>query len=179
MKQSNSLQYRLATNTSLPKSVDARATSRAAEWSGLLNKPSLLSLLQTTPLFRINSLSLRTTYRRVTASLQTSLCTPSPLSSRLAPLQHTMAPFEASAAAQIDEILKKYTQDPYTQVPRVVVAAASSKEVLYTGMAGYEHLPPHPATPEQLAEATKIKDDSEPESPDHHVLLFDLHSIIA
>jgi len=71
-----------------------------------------------------------------------------------------MASFDPSAAAQIDEILKKYTADPYNQVPRVVVAAATSKELLYIGSAGYEHLPPHPATPEQLAEAPKIKKDS-------------------
>lgn len=71
-----------------------------------------------------------------------------------------MSSFDSSAATQIDEILKKYTQDPYTQVPRVVVAAATSKELLYTGCAGYEHLPPHPATPEQLAEAPKIKETS-------------------
>lgn len=62
-----------------------------------------------------------------------------------------MASFDPSAAAQLDEVLKKHTQDPYTQVPRVVVAAASSKGVLYAGKSGYEQLPPHPATPEQLA----------------------------
>jgi methyl acetate hydrolase len=71
-----------------------------------------------------------------------------------------MASFDSSAAAQIDEVLKRYTADPYTQIPRVVVAAASSKGVLYAGKAGYEQLPPHPTTPEQLAASTPIALDS-------------------
>lgn len=71
-----------------------------------------------------------------------------------------MASFDSAAAAHLDEVLKKYTQDPYTQVPRVVVAAASSQGSLYAGSAGYEQLPPHPATAEQLASSPPIALDS-------------------
>ncbi|ORY78384.1 beta-lactamase/transpeptidase-like protein [Leucosporidium creatinivorum] len=71
-----------------------------------------------------------------------------------------MSSFDPCAAAKIDAILKRYTKDPYHSIPRVVIVAASSNEVLYAGSAGYEQLPPHPASPVQLAASPSIALDS-------------------
>lgn len=71
--------------------------------------------------------------------------------------------FDPRTAKEIDSLLQRYTADPYDStgsVPRLVVSVANSKEVLYSGSTGYEQLPPHPATPEQLAEAPKVSEKS-------------------
>ncbi|ORY78387.1 beta-lactamase/transpeptidase-like protein [Leucosporidium creatinivorum] len=65
--------------------------------------------------------------------------------------------FNPAVASKLDAVLKKHTQDPYTQLPRIVVMAASSEGVLYSGGEGYEQLPPRA---EQLPAAPRISDKS-------------------
>lgn len=82
------------------------------------------------------------------------------LSNSLPACRPTMAASDSNVASQLDAVLSKYTQDPYSQIPRVVVLAASSADLLYSGSAGYASLPPHPASPSQLASAPTVSKDS-------------------
>lgn len=84
--------------------------------------------------------------------------------SSLPVLRPANMPFDANIAKEIDAVLAKYTRDPYDStghgVPRVVVLAADKSGIIYRGRAGYEQLPEHPASEQQLADAPTIQEES-------------------
>lgn len=68
-----------------------------------------------------------------------------------------MAAFDPATTRELDTLLESYTKDPYSCLPRVVVAAASSRDgLVYSGRSGWAQVPSSPSA----ADGEPIAEDS-------------------